>query len=312
MKLHALRDFVAVAERGSQRSAARHLGLSQSAISRSIQELERELGAPLFERHANGVQLTAMGEAFFRRAALVRKELERAKEEMAQLRGETHGRLTVCLAGVPHVALLSRALRPFHARYPAVRLEVLESLFPRVQRSLMDGSVDAYIGPVPDELPPEIGAEPLFQHDRLVVGRMGHPLAGARSLHELVGAEWITASITACSEDDVSQLFASQGLPAPHIAMHAHSALSFVVALQGSDFLMMLPRPWLEHTPWRHGLQPIRMAERLSARPVQLVRRTSLPLTPAGEYFCDLMRRYSAHVVGLPLEAHAMAALAAA
>ena len=51
MKLNTLRDFLAVAERGGVRAAARHLGLAQPAITRSIHELEKELGVALFERH---------------------------------------------------------------------------------------------------------------------------------------------------------------------------------------------------------------------------------------------------------------------
>ena len=68
MKINSLRDFLAVAERGSLRAAARQLGLAQPAMTRSIQELEKELGVVLFERRAKGVVLTPMGEVFERRS----------------------------------------------------------------------------------------------------------------------------------------------------------------------------------------------------------------------------------------------------
>src|SRR5690606_38925113 len=106
MKLNAIRDFLVVAERGGQRAAARHLGVPQPAITRSIHGLEKELGAPLFERSHKGVRLTAMGEVFHRRANAVRNELQRAKEEIDQLRGRLHGTVTVCLSSVPHLTLL--------------------------------------------------------------------------------------------------------------------------------------------------------------------------------------------------------------
>ena len=64
MKLHHLRDIVAIAERGGLRAASRHLQIAQPALTRSLSELERELGAPLFERHSRGMALTAMGRAF--------------------------------------------------------------------------------------------------------------------------------------------------------------------------------------------------------------------------------------------------------
>src|ERR1041384_4427354 len=68
MKFNQLRDVVAIAERGSLCAAARHLALAQPALTRSVHELERELGVPLFERRARGMILTPMGEAFVRRA----------------------------------------------------------------------------------------------------------------------------------------------------------------------------------------------------------------------------------------------------
>ncbi|MGB6964173.1 MAG: LysR family transcriptional regulator, partial [Xanthobacteraceae bacterium] len=55
---YQFRDVVAIAERGSLRAAARYLPLAQPALTRSVQELERELGAPLFERRAPGMVLT--------------------------------------------------------------------------------------------------------------------------------------------------------------------------------------------------------------------------------------------------------------
>lgn len=105
MKLNALRDFLAVAERGGVRAAARHLGLAQPAISRSIAELEKELGAALFERHAKGVQLTPVGLAFLRRATAIHHEIQRARDEAGQLRGAVNGRVTLGMSTAPHLEL---------------------------------------------------------------------------------------------------------------------------------------------------------------------------------------------------------------
>eukprot|EP01031_Cornospumella_fuschlensis_P006796 gene6796-8452_t len=69
-KSRHLRDFIAIAHSRSLRAAATSLGLTQPAISRSLQELEEELGVPLFERHARGVLLTPAGEKFLVRAQI--------------------------------------------------------------------------------------------------------------------------------------------------------------------------------------------------------------------------------------------------
>lgn len=296
MKLNALRDFLAVAERGGLRAAARHLGLPQPAITRSIQELERELGVVLFERGAKGVRLTPMGSTFLRRASAVRSELQRAKDEIDQLRGQTHGRVTLCLSSAPHMAFLPRVLRPFRARYPNLHIELIDGVFPVVEAALKDGTVDCYVGPAPPRLPGELQVEKLFDNTRVILGRKGHPLARSRSLRELVDAEWITTTITHKAEEELGPLFAQHGLPAPRLAMRAQSALTFLKTLPYTDLLMMLPVQWLNDPLSRELLQQIKVIEPLPAPPVCIVQRAGLPLTPAAEYFCTLLRRESAHV----------------
>ena len=295
MKLTALRDFLAVAERGSLRAAARQTEGSQPAISRSIQELEKELGVVLFERSPTGVQLTPMGQVFLRRASTVRNELRMAQEELDQLRGETHGRLTVALSSVPHIALLPNALRPFRARYPNVVIDIVEAVYPKVELDLRESRIDLYIGPTPGEVGPELLSETLFDNTRQIVGRKGHPLAQARSLRDLVDAEWITTSITHAAEEELAPLFAQNGLPSPRLVVRARSTLTFLVVLAYSDLLMMLPIQWTQSPLLRDALAPLQVSELLPAPPIRLVRRAGLPLTPAAEYFCDMMRRAVLH-----------------
>ena len=291
MKFSALRDFVAVVERGSLRAAARHLGVAQPAITRNIQELEKELGVALFERSAKGVKLTAMGQTFLRRAQTVHGELQRARDEIAQLRGVEQGTVTLCLSSVPHMALLPHALGAFRSRYPDVELHLIDAVFPNTEAALVEGRVDFYVGPTPADVPRELQVEKLFDNSRVIVGRKGHPLAGARSLAELAGAEWITSRITHKAEEEIGPLFAEHGLPPPRLVMRAQSSMSFLVAMTYSDLLMMLPVQWPQFPLWRDVLQTIPVQEALPAPAISLVQRAGLPLTPAAEYFADMLRR---------------------
>ena len=296
MKLHHIRDVLAVAERGSLRAAAREIGIAQPAITRSLQELERELGVPLFERDSRGVSLTAMGEAFIPRARAIRAELIRAKDEIDQLRGEKHGHVTVALSMVPHIAMLPFVLRPFRLRYPDVRLDIIDAVFTTVESRMNDSTIDCYVGPLPELLSDRFVVEKLFDNTRVVVGRKGHPLSRARSLRELVNAEWISNSITAKAEHEFSPIFTRYRLPPPKLVMQSHSSITVISAIMSSDLLTMLPAQWDEYSPLRKDIQKIDVVEQLPASPICLIQRTGLPLTPAAEYFCDLMRRSGEHL----------------
>jgi DNA-binding transcriptional LysR family regulator len=292
MKFNQLRDVVAIAERGSLRAAARHLALAQPALTRSVHELERELGAPLFERRARGMILTPMGEAFVRRANAVMSELRRARDEVEQLHGGTRGRVVAGLSLAAHIQLLPAALAPFRARYPHVQLHLIEGWYPTLEPGLKDGSVDFYVGPKHERAAaPELVQEHLFDNTRVVIARRGHPLAKARSLRDLVDAEWATTTVTLKAEEELRGLFEQHGLPAPRLALQSQSALTMIVALASSNLLSMVPIQWATFSPANQLLVPIPLKETFVAPPIVTIRRAGLPLTPAAELLLDLLRR---------------------
>jgi LysR family transcriptional regulator, regulator of abg operon len=292
MKLTQLRNIVAIAERGSLRAAARHLGLAQPAVSRSLQELERDLGVPLFERRTQGMVLTPIGVSFARRASIILTEVRHAREEVDQLHGGTTGTVVAALSIVPHIALLPQAIRPFRARYPKVQLHVIEGSYPTVETGLRDGSIDFYVGPPPERaLPQDLLQEKLFDNKRIILCRKLHPLAKASSLRELTEAEWLTTSITHRAQEELGEVFASHHLPAPRLALRSQSALTLIVSLMHSDLLAMVPDQ-LESLPvTADALVAISVRETLPSRPTVTVRRGGVPLTPAAEFLIDLIRR---------------------
>ena len=155
--------------------------------------------------------------------------------------------------------------------------------------------MDFYVGPAPARVPGELRVEAVRQYPRHP-GPQGHPLAQAKSLRELADAHWITTSITHKAEEELGPLFEKHGLPAPKLAMRAQSALTFLTALPSSDLLMMLPVQWLRYPLLRDTFQEIKVREKLPAPPVCIVQRTGLPLTPAAEHYCTLLRRAAGHI----------------
>ena len=291
-KLHHLRDFVAIARAGSARSAARSLGLTQPALTRSLQELEIELDAGLFERHARGMVLTAAGERFLVRAQAALEEVRRGFEEAAQAKGRMQGSVAVALSSAVVLAMLPAAYGPFRRDCPDVRLRVVESLFPAAEPKLRDGRLDFYMGPRPESgLGNSYRVDLLFHNERQVVGRKGHPLRHARSIEELLEAEWIVTGLRERIEEEFEEQFTALGLRTPKSPIVAESMLALLSLLATGDALAFLPRQWTD-TPLLKGLvEPITVAEPLMAPDIVLVTRAKLPLTPAAERLSTLLQR---------------------
>jgi LysR family transcriptional regulator of abg operon len=297
MKLTHLRDVLAVAELGSLRAAGRHLGIAQPAITRSIREIEQELGVTLFERHAKGVRLTSMGTAFIRRAESVQSELRRAREEIEQLKGRTTGEVSIGLSTASCMALMPTAVGNFRKRYPDAVLKISESLFQPIEAQLLDGRIDFWVGPLePSFNSPQLNIERMFENRRLVVARKGHALAHAKSLKDLSEARWIRPTLsTRSTEGDFDAMFERLGLPEPRIVLHARSALVTLLTVATSDLLTILPPQWLEFPETANWIISLDLEEEMVAAPMCIVRRQDMPLTPLAEHLCDLMRRAGAH-----------------
>ena len=296
MTLNQIRNVVAIAERGSLRSAARLLGVTQPSITRSIRELEHELGVTLFERKATGMTLTVMGKALVRRGTSIQNEIRRVHSEIEQLKGNRVGSVSIGLSTASHIALLPRVIGPFEKRYPRVKLRISEGLFPTMERDLIDGVMDFYVGPLAGVgQPPELIIEQLFTNRRLVFARRGHPLAGAKSLRELTGARWVADALTMVGGDELVALFAEYGAPPPEVAVSGQTSLSTIMALSGSNLLAALPQQWLPILEQTGQIVQVPIRETLAAATICMASRASLPLTPVAEHLADLFRRAAIH-----------------
>jgi LysR family transcriptional regulator of abg operon len=292
MKLHHLRDLVAIAQHGSIRGAARHLGTVQPTLTRSLSELERELGTSLFERHSKGMILNTLGQAFLVRSTAILNDVRKAADEVQQLKGNMIGGVTVGLSIAAHLRVLPKALPQFRQRFPKVRLHIIEGFYPTLEAELKDGSVDFYVGPDPGlKLSTTLQKEFLLTGDRAILCRTGHPLAGSASLSELVDAEWITTSITSKAENELGDLFKRYKLAKPALAMQTQSALTLLTCLANSDLLAMAPSQWVDSPFANNVITTIPIREELAPASIIAVTRADSPLSPAAGYLLDLMRR---------------------
>ena len=295
MKLSHIRDVLAVAELGSLRKAGRQVGVTQPAITHSIKEIEHELGAPLFHRHAKGVRLTDIGEIFLRRAAIVDNELRRAREEVEQAKGFSTGQVAVAMSIASSIALMPAALSSFRRRYPDALVKLSETLFQPIEQEVADGRIDVYVGAFePAKVSPRLSWEKLFDNERVVVVRKGHPLTtAAADLGSLSTASWLRPALTDLTDFD--GWLKAIGVLKPKIVVHTRTALQTMLAVATSDLLTVAPRQWLELPALSGSLQALPWIEPMQAVPVCLVRQSGAPLTPMAEHFCNVLRGLAAN-----------------
>lgn len=175
MELRQLRYFLATAETLSFSAAARQLCISQSTLSEQIRQLEDEMGAPLFLRHATRIELTDTGQALIERARTTLQHADSCrrlvKEQQARLSGELNIGVTYSFS-----TLLSDTLREFVSRYPEVTLKVSYASNEELSNMLQVRQIDfalAYQNYRHDNVLSEV----LFADHVQAIMRDDHPLA---------------------------------------------------------------------------------------------------------------------------------------
>ena len=276
MKLHQMRYLVAVAGCGSVRAASRALGVTQSAITQALRELEEGHRLALFERQSSGIALTPAGHALLRHAQLITAQIAQAEDEMARLRD--HGAATRLSVGVtPWVgqSLLPHVLRAFRAELPQVRLELFEGLSAVAHPRLREGTLDLLIGRVPQGASAgDLHGTPLLRYEATVVARAGHPLAGARSLAALTDCDWLLNYTPPEEEALVQRIFLRHGLPAPAGRIHlVHSASLLLHLVAHSDMLSFCPWPLIECGAPQGRIVPLALQEPFEPHTVGVVQR---------------------------------------
>lgn len=173
MEFDQLRYFLRVAELANFTRAAEELGISQPALSRSIQRLEEELGQPVFERQRRSLSMTEAGTLFQRRAQQILTLIDDTKAEICD-DGQS-GRVRV--GAIPTIApyFLPEVLREFSEEFPKASLIVQENTTDNLLKSCTQGEVDLAILalPVPSKY---LKVEELFKEELLLVLPPTHPL----------------------------------------------------------------------------------------------------------------------------------------
>jgi LysR family transcriptional regulator, hydrogen peroxide-inducible genes activator len=203
LDFHALQQFVVLARTKNFTHAALELNLSQSALTRSIQKLEQQLGQPLFERKPREVVLTDHGELLLGRAKEILKLVEDTFSELTE--SGRKGRIR--LGAIPTIApyFLPSLLSSFAKKHPDISVIVQEDTTDTLIKRCSHGDIDLAIVALPITAK-HVEVEPLFEEELLLVAPLGHPLAKIEPLtiHAITDYPFVMLNEAHCLSENIA------------------------------------------------------------------------------------------------------------
>jgi DNA-binding transcriptional LysR family regulator len=284
-----LRAFVAVADLSSFRAAAEAIHLSQPALSRRIEKLERALGVRLFDRTTRAVMLTAIGRDFVRKA---RKLLDDLEESLLSVRGVgATKRDEVTIACLPSAVyyFLPRVISRYQETYPKIRIRILDEGANEALAAVVRGEADFGINMIGTQ-EPDIEFHTLRRERFVVACHRDHALARKRTVKWSDLREYDFMMIDKTSGNrlllDHALADVSERPQWSYEAQHSYTLLGLVEADLGVAVVPELAMPHTAHPT----LVSISLSDPVVTRTLGLIRRRRRPLSPIAQHLYELLK----------------------
>ena len=215
LTMRHLRTVIAIGDARSIVGAARSLNLTQPSITKTLKEVEQVLDMKLFERANRGVVPTAFGHTLLRHAKIILVQLDRAANELTDLKDGTGGRVVVGTLLTASARLLPNAIALLHGERPNLSISIVEGTNDLLLPALRLGQIDLVVGRLPERGQAKgLMQELLLRDEACVVVRSGHPLAKQQtlSLEDLSGYPWILPREETSLRGQVDRAFYDLGL----------------------------------------------------------------------------------------------------
>ncbi|WP_397474567.1 LysR family transcriptional regulator [Pusillimonas sp.] len=293
-----LEYFIEICRFGSIAQAAKHLGVSQPALSKAIRRLEQIAGARLLDRNARGVNPTEMGRILVQRASLILYELDATRSVLQEMSGVRTGSVSMGVPPTLNHGFIPDMVELACQQRPKLHFRVSEGLFQSLIPRLRLGELDFIISsPTPAEaLATDLRCEPLGSNLFVACVGADHPLAKLDSfpdeaLHEY---GWVLVPPPGVLRDQLDHLFQQRGLQALEPQVETSSTVLSKALITRQNFIGFLPLEVFAAEEQAGLIQRLSLPWLYWRRELTLVSRRSRALTPAAEYMVELIRHEAA------------------
>jgi DNA-binding transcriptional LysR family regulator len=276
MKISQLRCLLAVAEAGTVRQASRNLNLSQSSVTKSIQQLEADLQVELFHRGTHGLSPTDAGRMLISRAKTIMGELRQVRNDVETIREGTTGEIRISASPSVGMGLLPKAIANFRKKRPGVHFFIEEGSYPDFLPAVRSGDLDFAVALLPEPLKEDDLQQELLLQDNLVPAvRSEHPLAGKRNLSiaDLVDQQWLVYSRSRTLRNVFAHTFVENGLSPPDGVIECTSFATTLALLEYTDMIALVPCQIFGDRQWRRPITPLFISSPMPSWDVTVVAR---------------------------------------
>jgi DNA-binding transcriptional LysR family regulator len=281
MDLILLRSLLAVADAGTITDAADEIGVSQSALSRRLQQLESELGAQLLVRGRHGAELTELGRQTVEQGRGIVARYDQLREQIVAQLGLRHGTVRVGGGATVTSYLLPPAIATFQAAHPGIRFHVKEAGSLEIATEVGAGHLDLGIVtlPVPTR---DLDIADLFVDEIVLVARSDHPFAGRRILPaELAGRSFVGFESGSAIRQIIDGALRAVGVQM-EVVMELRSIPSILRMVTTTGSLAFVSRVSLPAEP---DVRPVAVRGLSISRMLGMATRHGFPLSaPAGAF----------------------------
>jgi DNA-binding transcriptional LysR family regulator len=293
MKLQDLHVLMAVVQAGSMNKAAVLLNTRQSAISRSIADLERTVGVRLLDRNPQGVEPTQYGRALLDGGAAVFDDLRQALKNIEFLADPTAGEVRIGSSALLAAGFVSAIVDRISRRYPRIVFHLVTGHVETLHRELNERNVDLLIarrfGPLADE---RLDFEFLFDDSYVVAAGVHNPLVRRRKikLAELMSESWVLPPPGSVIASVVREALRASGLDYPHTTVVTESSEVRTSLLATGRFVSIFPASALKFPARSLEVLALPVELPMVRLPNGIVIPKTRALSPVAELFIDCVR----------------------
>lgn len=293
LRLRDLHILSSVVQWGSMAQAAKHLAMTQPAVSEAIANLEHALSVRLLDRSSRGVLPTLYAQALLKRGDVVFDELRQGIRDIAFLADPTAGEVRLSSAETMVCALLPAAIDSLSRRHPQIVVRVVQSRTETLEyRELRERKIDLVLAVVSQSLVDEdFNIERLYDEPNCIVAGENSRWARRRkvTLAELVNEPWIYPPNQALI-DLLAEAFKARGLALPQERVSASSLLLRNHLLATGHFVSVLPHSVQRYNGRRWGLKALPIDLGVKPRAVAIITLKHRTLSPVVQLFIEHVR----------------------